>query len=302
MKKYYLLLLRTLIILLVHTTYSYSQHTIPKTGYIEKETFDYFKKNNPDLDSLGYKIDESKIMIEVNNNQFMEIFNKYLAAKVSVPYEKKDTKFLDIYKEVVYRTNLTSKKENKLKMRFWKDTIKVYFNKLIPKNQQDSLMNFAYKLSKEVDSLNVKQVYNKDDSNYFIYYINQKQDSNYDESIPENSGYYLYWKNNYIYDAKIQHDLSTQKNEEVFNIALLKYYFFNSLGHFSYSDKVEPKSYLSKSNKLRELTEIDLEILKYHYSYGSFKRVDLKTFEEHHKKMKMQLEKNSNQFILHNSQ
>ncbi|WP_304133266.1 hypothetical protein [Mesonia mobilis] len=84
-------------------------------------------------------------------------------------------------------------------------------------------------------------------------------------------------------------------------MALLKYHFFHSLGYFGNSDKIEPKAYLSSSKKIRKLTKIDLELLKYHYSYGICKGIGLKAFEEQHRRNKANLKKNPNsiQYILH---
>ena len=85
------------------------------------------------------------------------------------------------------------------------------------------------------------------------------------------------WDGPFIYQGRLKiNTLTTHSHLE--DMVLLKYYFFLSLGYFSNSNQVEPKAYLSTSRKIRKLTPIDLELLKYHYSYGICKGTDLATF------------------------
>jgi hypothetical protein len=67
----------------------------------------------------------------------------------------------------------------------------------------------------------------------------------------------------------------------------LRDYFIKSLGYFNLIKDFDCESYFSdcySANK--KLTELDIELLKYHYSYGICKGTSLETFEEQHKKAK----------------
>ena len=72
----------------------------------------------------------------------------------------------------------------------------------------------------------------------------------------------------------------------------MKSYFFKSLGYFKLSNKYKCESYFSNcfSNN-KNITNFDLSLLKYHYSYGICKGTSLKTFNEQHKRAKQQLKK-----------
>ena len=60
--------------------------------------------------------------------------------------------------------------------------------------------------------------------------------------------------------------------------------FIKSLGHFNSTSKLPCLNIFSNCNSnKKQFTREDLEILKYHYSYGICKFTDLETFEENHK-------------------
>ncbi|HIB37302.1 hypothetical protein [Mesonia sp.] len=267
-------------------------HIKSEYAYVNKESFKKIKLDSPEVQSLGYQVLNTDTLIKIEN-KYLEKFNAK-RKRIRVPYEFKDSTFLDIYKNVVYRTHLTPKEKNKWRMKLWKDTLKVYFNNAVPKSHKQSLMKFADKVSKKVDSLNIVQVNDINDSNYIIYYIDDKTKIDYELAIEnERAGYYIRWDGAWITKCRLKiNTLSSLGDLE--DMVLLKYYFFLSLGYFSYSNQITPKAYLSSSREISKLTEIDLEILKYHYSYGICKGTDLETFEYQHRKMKESLKENPN--------
>jgi len=73
-------------------------------------------------------------------------------------------------------------------------------------------------------------------------------------------------------------------------ITASKILFLKSLGHLNLTHLLPKDSYLSAHySNIKEFSEKDLEILKYHYSYGICKGTDLKTFQEQHFKAKQVL-------------
>ena len=128
--------------------------------------------------------------------------------KVKVAYEPKDSIFLNLYKNVVYNTDKSQ--NEKLYMRYWKDSIKIYFEPGVSPNHAKALMNFANKISNDIDSLNIKRVSNANDSNYRVYYLNSENNIDFEPRITGKSGYYVHWNaKNRIYkaDLKINTDL-----------------------------------------------------------------------------------------------
>src|SRR5690606_28611732 len=93
----------------------------------------------------------------------------------------------------------------------------------------------------------------------------------------------IYWdRNQRIYDCKLQINSNAYKNKEDL-ILEAKKLFVGTLGHFNKTNLLPKESILSSIYfKNKTFTNIDLEILKYHYSYGICKGTDLNTFEEQH--------------------
>ncbi|WP_037319599.1 hypothetical protein [Salegentibacter sp. Hel_I_6] len=211
--------------------------------------------------------------------------------KVIVAYEPKDSIFLNLYKNVVYNTGKSQ--NEKLYMRYWKDSIKVFFEAGVSDQDAKELMQFAYKISKDIDSLNIKRVFLAEDANYRVYYLNSEYKMNFEPRIKGNSGYYVNWNaKNQIYKADLK--INTDLVEKGLSVELLKFHFFRSLGYFKGSKNLSCESYLSGCNNLRQLSKPDLELLKYHYSYGVCKGVNLEDFEELHAHMKKSKEQNPN--------
>ena len=217
---------------------------------------------------------------------------KFYKNRVSVPYAPKDSTFLETYKDIVYQKFSIPKEKQKRKnyMRLWRIPIKIYFAKSLDKEYKKAIIKTAKILSKEVDSLNISFVTDLEKSNYIVYQLDDKNSYKYSKRITKNEyiDYYLFWKNNKIYDAKLEINLTKYKNtSKTTNINYINQVFFKSLGRFYNSKRMSNKSILSKNNSnKKEISKLDLEILKYHYSFGICKGTDLKKFEEQHMKAK----------------
>lgn len=260
-----------------------SKNIKPLRSYTKLSSYkELYGSNFTKEDSLNFVFHENDTLIPFPE----EYYNK---VRVSVPYEPKDSTFLELYKDVVYQKNSLSKKKKKY-MRIWKIPIKIYFAKSLDGYYKKVIKETATKLSKEIDSLNITFVNNLENSNYVIYQIDDKHKYKYTKRISKNEyiDYYLFWEKNKIYDAKLELNLTKyNKISKEINANYLVQNFFKSLGCFSPTSKLECKSILSKCNSnKKEITNQDLEILKYHYSYGICKGIDLDTFEENHKNAK----------------
>ena len=125
--------------------------------------------------------------------------------------------------------------------------------------------------------------------------MDRTTDVNLDPRIKSKDGYFLKWngkQNIYECSLKINNQQDLDQEQILTNTQIL---FVRSLGCFYRDfDPVNYSSYLSecKSDK-KELSQIDLEILKYHYSYGICKGTNIDTFEKNHKDAKEAL-KNGN--------
>ena len=114
--------------------------------------------------------------------------------------------------------------------------------------------------------------------------------------------YYLNWNNqNQIYRASLKINTDNSFNEKL-KLFKLKDYFFRSLGHFKLSNEFACESFFSDcySDKKR-LTNFDIELLKYHYSYGICKGTSLKIFEEQHKHSKKTMNKHHHETMFYHT-
>ena len=260
-------------------------------SFMNYKSFKALKKDsNKAIDSTGFMIIKGDTLISVSG---------YESKGVEVPYEEKDSIFLDRYKQLVFN-NKYQKKEVKLvpRMKIWKDEIKIYLDKSVSKSNSKELIAFVKYLDKEVDSLKISFVKDKEKSNYFIYAIENLTELNLDLRIKGIDGYYLQWNNKQnIYNGslKINNQNNLSKEQIVTN---MKINFIRSLGYFyqDYSNS-DCTSYFStcKSDK-KEFGKKDLEILKYHYSYGICKGTNIETFEKNHFDAKAALKKGNTKF------
>ncbi|MFK5880043.1 MAG: hypothetical protein QM478_11195 [Flavobacteriaceae bacterium] len=217
---------------------------------------------------------------------------------VSVQYEYRDSVFLNIYKEVVFNKSKQKKwSEKKLRMKYWKDDIKLFFDKSVSKDTKQELIKFTKELSKNVDSLTIYEVSKKEDSNYFIYEINEKNSYRYDEKVKGKDGvnYYVNWDGRQrLYKCTLEINSLILFNKTFLKNSVIQD-FFKSLGQFYNTELLDCESIFSGCYKENNsyLTTLDLELLKYHYSFGINKGTDLLTFEEQHAKAKKELKEHN---------
>lgn len=248
------------------------------------------KSGNKVIDSIGFNIIKNDTLIMING---------YEEKGVKVLYEEKDSIFLERYKQLVFNKKYQNKEERlKPTMKIWKDEVKIYFDKSVSKYNSKKLSEFIHFLDKEIDSLKITVVKDKDKSNYFIYSISDTNEVNLDARIRGNDGYYLLWNNKQnIYSCSLKINEKKNLNEEQI-LTYLKINFIRSLGYF-YQElgNSDCNSYFSicKSDK-KEFGKKDLEILKYHYSYGICKGSNIETFEKNHKDAKEALKKGNTKF------
>ena len=227
-----------------------------------------------------------------NNDTLVWDVNYVRPAGKSVPYEFKDDSFLNLYKKITFRASKDSTKKSE-PMRYWKNDIKIFISSSVDKKIKKDFFIFTEDISNQIDSLNIKEVKQIEDSNYIIY---QSGDFEYESRMSNYSAtdYYMYWNgNSQIYKTSLRFI-----KEDFFNPNLLlkgmKDYLLKSLGHFNFNPDLGCENYLSGCQQGDVvLTSIDYELLKYHYSYGICKGTDIETFEEQHKRAKEALKKHN---------
>ena len=244
---------------------------------------------------FGETTDTTEFMYS-NNDTLVSVpldFDPFEGQKVKkVLYEPKDADFLETYMNVAYGTG--TKVDSTRHMKYWKDDIRIYFDESVPEADVRFMMKIAENISNEVDSLNISRNFIKEKSNYFVYYLNKDFNVEHEPRIGSKSGYYIHWNGkNQIYKGTLKINTTVVKNN-LLKENLLLYHFFKSLGYFSKSEKLNCESILSTCNSYRSLTQDDLELLKYHYSYGVCKGTDLKSFNDLTTSMNDKLEKNPN--------
>lgn len=262
-----------------------SRKYIPKTVYLSQF------KSIPDTVDVRYINGDSMVQVPMDYDPFR--------GKKQVRYEPKDSTFLNTYKAVVYDTE--NKVDSSRLMRYWKDDIRIYFDKSVPEDDARFLMNFAEKLSSEVDSLKISRNFIREKSNYIVYYLNEDHKTEHEPRIGNKSGYYVNWNGkSQIYKASLKVNTAVVTNN-LLKENLLKYHFFKSLGYFASSKDLNCESILSACNSYRRLSEEDLELLKYHYSYGVCKGQSLKSFTQLTNSMQEKLEEDPNAqlFVIH---
>lgn len=275
------------IMLLTLSNIVLSQHENVKNTRTYISLKQYKKKYNQPLtkqDSIHFLIREGDTLVWDKN---------YIRPKgKSVPYEYKDDSFLKLYKEIAFRASKDSTKKSE-PMRYWKNDLKIFISNSIDKKIKKEFFNFSKEISKNIDSLNIKQVKTVEESNFIIYLTG---DFEYESRISNytSTDYYMYWNgNSQIYKTTIR-----IIKEDNFNTTLLlnsmKDYFLKSLGHFELDYSLGCNNYFSGcQNGDVKLTKLDLELLRYHYSYGICKGTNIETFESQHEKAKEALKKHN---------
>lgn len=240
------------------------------------------------------KVDSLNFIIKGRDTLVMLTNGNLIPTGVKVLYEPKDSLFLDIYEDIVFK-KYNPQYENsskKTKMRYWKTAITIYFTESVNDNVKIELTKFANYLSNNIDSLNIKFAQTIEASNYLVYGYNSQSDIKYEERINGSiNDYYIQWDGNQrIYNCKLQLNENHFKNEGDY-ILKTKKLFLASLGHFQFTNLLTKDNLFSSFYlKNQDFTEIDLELIKYHYSYGICKGTDLVTFQEQHKRAKKQIE------------
>lgn len=269
-----------------NTTHVKHSRTLMPLKYYKKK----FNKALTKQDSLEFVYKDSDTFVVLKN---------YTPKGVRVLYEYKDATFLDLYTKVAFKFEHDSLK-NDATMKYWKDDINIYFAKEIPKKSKKNFLNFANTLVKQVDSLQLNEVKRIEDSNYIVYYSGGFEY----ESRMENynaSDYYMFWNGkNQIYKLAMRIKIDDLFNEKL-RLIEMKRLFFQSLGYFQFNTELDCSNYFSGCyDENSEISELDIALLKYHYSYGICKGTDYDTFMMQHKKTKEALkEKNIRMGFLH---
>ncbi|MBT8245191.1 MAG: DUF2927 domain-containing protein [Winogradskyella sp.] len=243
-----------------------------KSYYISKKQFEEkFQKK----DSLGFIVKDNDTLIKVNSLKRPK--------GVSVAYERKDSTFLEYYKKIAFQSIHKDSADTK-PMKYWKKTIKIYFGKHISKKVKNKVVSFINEIDSRVDSLSISVVKKLENSNYIIF---NNEDYQYSENISRNkaSGYYIRWQNssNRIYKGYIRINIDKLLSEKL-QVQKIKEQFIGSLGWFNLSDELSCTSYFSNCHSdNKRMTELDWELLKYHYSYGICKGTTKNIFEEQHR-------------------
>lgn len=249
-------------------------------------------------DSLNFIYKDNDTLILISNKSFYKPNNS-----VKVPYEPKDSIFLETYKDVVYRKSSLKAGENKEFMKLWKEPIKIYFDSSLDVFYKETILNAAKYITDNIDSLQISEIKDIDKANYIVYQIDENNTKKLSENIVRNQyiDYYMFWKKGQIYDVKLEVNLlKYSKLPKEIHANYVLQYFYKTLGRFYSTDKLGCYSMFSKCNKNDKiLTHLDLEILKYHYSYGICKFTDLETFEENHKKAIEELKKGNKMYFIH---
>ena len=251
-------------------------------------------------DSINFLFKEKDTLILISDKYFYK--NQQ---RVSVPYEPKSDEFLETYKDIVYKKHNSYgniRKGKKEYMRLWEAPIKIYFAPKLD-NYYKKAIKKAVKALSSIDSLQISFVKDLNKSNYIIYQIDDKNSYQYSNNLKKNKyvDYYIKWEKGKIYDAKLEINLienSTIDKKE--NATILFQNFHQTLGRFFTTSKLPCNSVFSNCNSnKKELTKLDFEIIKYHYSYGICKFTDLETFEENHQKAKEIIKKGGTMNFTH---
>ena len=285
-------------LILLFTVNASAQDTTVVRRYVN---INYFKESGKELtkqDSLNFRIHGKDTLVLVPED--FQTFAK--EGTVEVKYEPKDSAFLERYKNVVFGNHIKNIRKNQT-MKLWKEDVKILFDSSVPQEHKQELLKFASEISSGIDSLNIYEVATREDANYFIYYRNSEDGFDFEPGIVNPpGGYYIHWNEKQQIDRGVLKVNAYHLKSSDAQLDLLKDQFLGSLGHFHDSPVFPCGSYFSRCRADEKMFgEMDKEILKYHYSYGICKGVDLETFEKLHKRMKERLKEDPNAqlFLIH---
>lgn len=262
------------------TLFIYSQEKDIQKRYLVPK--DHFKEKYKPSDSLGFIIKNGDTLIRVD---------RFISPKgVAVPYEYKDSTFLELYKKIAFQP-IHKDSSNTKPMKYWKDDIRIYFSENMSKSVIRDVMEFAHKIDEEVDSLKITKVKKIEDSNYVIYYDTDYEYLN-EIKNKKKSDYWISWNGKNQIERGYLRIVKSRMFSEKLTIQKIRELFFGTLGWFYLQDDLDCDNYVANCySDSKHLTAIDLEILRYHYSYGICKGTSLKTFEAQHRQCKENLRK-----------
>ncbi|MCB0435361.1 MAG: hypothetical protein KDD08_04785 [Mangrovimonas sp.] len=272
-------------------------------GQVVHDTVHYMPLKNYLKDNKKPLTKEDSLKITyIGNDTLIRIDNYKRPKGVSVPYEYKDSIFLNYYIKTAFRIKNDST-DRKSTMKYWKDDIRIFFGDGITKRNRKNFMSFAKNIGSQIDSLNIYEVNSLEKSNYVIY---SATDYEYEQKLRKSktSDFYLYWnKRNQITKCSIKINTETFFNDSLVQSELKKY-FVQTLGYFTLLSDFSCESYFSNCySPEKKLTPLDIELLRYHYSYGICKGTTLETFEENHRHAKEVLKKsNQKMYFFHPSE
>ena len=261
-------------------------------------TINYFRSHGIPLskqDSLNFVFRNGDTLVPIKNPIAED------PDKVRYPYEPREEDFLEIYKQAVFGT--TKEQQEKSTIKIWKEEVRLFFDPSVPEAHRKELLRFSERVSSGIDSLQITEVQERANSNFLIFYRHSEDDFDQEERISnkQRANYYISWNRKQQIDRGVIKVNSYKVPQEQDQLDLLKYYFFKSLGYFYPSPEIPCKGYLWACRGKRTLIPADLEILKYHYSYGMCKGINMKSFEEIHSHSKATLEEhpNSKVYLVH---
>ena len=232
----------------------------------------------------------------IKNNDTLVLLEPVVRPKGRVvKYEYKDSTFLSYYTKIAFRLDQDSLDKKEI-MRYWKKPLKVFFGKSVSNKERKEFKKFATSTINHIDSLHITFVSRLEDSNYIIYY---SDDYNYESkmNIRKKSDFYMSWRGGRIKSFAMRIDNDYYFSDKL-RLMEMKRYFIESLGYFRNLSEFSCDSYFSNCNsKEKHLTALDIELLKYHYSYGICKGTSYETFMEQHKMAKDILKKNPEYYM-----
>ena len=263
----------------------FSQQNITTSIYVPIAQFkSHYDRPLTKQDTLNFKFKD--------NDTLVKVIQGFKEKGVAIPYEYKDDTFLNIYESIAFKYSHDSLRE-KSTSKYWKNDILIYFSKSINKKTKKRFLKFSKEVVAQVDSLNIREVKRVESSNYIVYYAGEYEYLSKIENY-KNSDYYISWnRGNQIYSGFLRINSEHNFNESL-RLRKMQDLFLKTLGHFNFDKSINCENYFSGCYQPKiKLSELDLELLKYHYSYGICKGTDLKTFEEQHRKAKDILKKHN---------
>ncbi len=246
---------------------------VPNRAYMKIDAHKrVYKRAFTKQDTLDWQVRETDTLILVS----IEDLNRF----PSVDFEYRDQTFLDLYMEIAFRGPKSN--DGNIYHTYWKQPVKMYLSPSVPKNVRRDFVRFVREVTAGIDSLRIGMVDNPGLANFFVYCTG---DFDYEPRLKDTYlRYYNNWNGrNQITKSSIKLDRSQLFNERLF-LDYLKRLFVQSLGNFTWSDKIGCESFFSACEKgAKSFGEFDREILRYHYSYGICKGIGEEQFTDLHR-------------------